>query len=84
MSSSQELEFEVDQLRDVVLFELKTAQGSVRRQLVRARNMLWLVCTQLYDGRGGAREDVDIEKLWDMWKEALNITFRVVADLYVL
>jgi hypothetical protein len=82
MSLHQELEFEADQLRDIVLFELRTAQGQVRRQLMRARNMLWLVGTQLH--QTGNDDDVEIQKLWDMWKEALNITFRVVADLYVL
>ena len=82
MSSHQELEFEADQLRDIVLFELRTAQGQVRRQLMRARNMLWLVGTQLH--QTGNDDDIEIQKLWDMWKEALNITFRVVADLYVL
>ena len=82
MSLNQELEFEADQLRDIVLFELRTAQGQVRRQLMRARNMLWLVGTQLH--QTGNDDDVEIQKLWDMWKEALNITFRVVADLYVL
>jgi len=39
--------------------------------------MLWLVGTQLH------QDNADVQKLWDMWKEALNITFRVVADLYV-
>jgi hypothetical protein len=82
MSLHQELEFEADQLRDIVLFELRTAQGQVRRQLMRARNMLWLVGTQLHQTVND--DDVEIQKLWDMWKEALNITFRVVADLYVL
>jgi hypothetical protein len=82
MSLHQELEFEADQLRDIVLFELRTAQGQVRRQLMRARNMLWLVGTQLH--QTGNDDDIEIQKLWDMWKEALNITFRVVADLYVL
>jgi hypothetical protein len=82
MSLHQELEFEADQLRDIVLFELRTAQGQVRRQLMRARNMLWLVGTQLHKTVND--DDIEIQKLWDMWKEALNITFRVVADLYVL
>jgi hypothetical protein len=77
MSLNQELEFEANQLRDIVLFELRTAEGTVRKQLMRARNMLWLVGTQLY------QDSADVQKLWDMWKEALNITFRVVADLYV-
>jgi len=47
MSLNQELEFEANQLRDIVLFELRTAEGTVRKQLMRARNMLWLVGTQL-------------------------------------
>lgn len=82
MSLNQELEFEADQLRDIVLFELRSAEGPVRRQLMRARNMLWLVGTQLH--QRGSDEEAEIQKLWDMWREALNITFRVVADLYVL
>ena len=57
MSSRLELEFEVDQLRDIIVFELKTALGEYRTKLMRARNLLWLINTKLEIG------DVPIEEL---------------------
>ena len=74
--SNLELEFEANQLRDVVLFELRTGVGENRENLMRARNILWLVGTEL------SRGDVPTEKLWDLWQEALDITFHVVLNIY--
>jgi hypothetical protein len=76
MSSRLELEYEVDQLRDVILFELKTAVGDYRKKLMQARNLLWMVNTKLELG------DIEIEHLWEMWKKAVNITFHVICALY--
>jgi hypothetical protein len=76
MQSRPELEFEVEQLRDIIVFELKTALGEYRTKLMRARNLLWLVNTKLEIG------DVPIEKLWEMWQEAVNITFHIIRVMY--
>jgi hypothetical protein len=76
MSSRLELEFEVDQLRDIIVFELKTALGEYRTKLMRARNLLWLVNTKLEIG------DVPIEELWNMWQDAVNITFQIIRVMY--
>jgi hypothetical protein len=76
--SKLELEFEADQLRDVVLFELRTATGDIRKKLMRARNILWLIGTEIFLG------NVELETLWKLWKEAVNITIQVIRNMYQL
>jgi|APCry1669191515_1035360.scaffolds.fasta_scaffold00845_3 hypothetical protein len=73
-----ELEFEANQLRDIVLFELRTAVGDKRRNLMKARNLLWIIGTEI-----NKSDESSVNELWSKWQRAVNLTCHVILDLYL-